>query len=356
MVALVAAREDLCYLNNAGTSWPKAPGCAELVSEVMGADPRTYGTLFEDARAEIAGCLGITIPSQLLLTPGCTSALATAMRRIRWTPGEAVLTSAVEHEAVLGPIGDLVRNVGVEHRVVPYREGDAFDLERCAVLLSDGKVRWVVVTAASNVTGECLPVAEIVALARRHGARVLLDAAQVVGLSSLHFESLGVDAVAFAGHKGPLAPLGVGGLWIGEQASIDVGFCDLGSVDIPSAVAMGRSLQWLHSEAAPAPDTAASLRNELRAALVRQAGCHVFGGEGPSTGVVSVGFEGLPVDRAEAVFAAHNIVVRTGRHCAASATAMLGAPEGTVRFSFGRQSKAEHVDAVMRVVTGLARP
>ena len=344
---------NLRYLNNAGTSWPKGPGCAQTVAEVIGADPRTYGTLFEQARADIAGSLGIEAPSRLLLTPGCTSALATAMRRIRWAPGDAVVTSAVEHEAVLGPIADLVRNVGIEHRIVQYRRGDAFDLEHCEGALADGKVRWVVIAAASNVTGERLPVAEIVAHAQRHGARVLLDAAQVVGLSPLPFESLGADAIAFAGHKGPLAPLGVGGLWIGEDVPIDVGFCDVGSVDLPSAVAMSRSLQWLDSAAAPPPGTAALLRNELRAALAQRPGCHVLGGEGPSTGVVSVCFDALPVAKAEAVFAAHDIVLRAGRHCAGSATSMLGAPQGTIRFSFGRLNRADDVDAVMRVVADL---
>lgn len=344
------AERDLRYLNNAGTSWPKGPGCAETVAAVMGADPRTYGTLFERARADIAGSFGIADPSRLLLTPGCTSALATAMRRIRWAPADAVLTSAVEHEAVLGPIADLVRDVGIEHRVVPYRRGDAFDLEQCERILADGNVRWIVITAASNVTGECLPLAEIAALARRHGARVLLDAAQVAGLSPMRFESLGVDAVAFAGHKGPLAPLGVGGLWIDENAPIEVGFCDVGSVDLPSAVAMSRSLMWLESDAAPPPGTATSLRNELRTALLRRPGCRVLGGAGPSTGVLSVCFDALPVAKAEAVFAAHDIVVRAGRHCAGSATAMLGAPEGTVRFSFGRLNQADDVDAVMQVV------
>ncbi len=347
------AERDLCYLNNAGTSWPKAPGCTEIVADVMGADPRTYGARFEQARADIAGSFGILTPSQLLLTPGCTSALATAMRRIRWTAGDAVLTSAVEHEAVLSPIADLVRDVGIEHRVVPYRHGDAFDLERYGGMLTDRKVRWVVVTAASNVTGECLPLAEIVAQARRYGAHVLLDAAQVAGLLPLHFESLGVDAVAFAGHKGPLAPLGVGGLWVGDNAPIDVGFCDVGSLDIPSAVAMSRSLQWLESDAAPRSGIVASLRNELRAALAVRPGCRVLGGEGPSTGVLSVLFDALPVAQAEAVFAASDIIVRAGRHCAASATAMLGAPDGTVRFSFGRLNQPSDVDAVMRVVASL---
>ena len=319
----------------------------------MTADPRTYGPLFERARSDIAASFGISVPSRLLLTPGCTSALATALRRIPWTAGDVVLSSAVEHEAVLSPIADLVRNVGIEHRVVPYRQGTAFDLERYAEMLTEGRVRWVVVTAASNVTGECLPLVEIIAQARRHGVQVLVDAAQVAGLQPLHFESLGADAVAFAGHKGPMAPLGVGGLWLADTCSIDIGFCDLGSVDLPSAVAMSRSLQWLSSDAAGEPCIAASLRDELRAALVQHPGCHVFGGEGPSTGVLSACFDGLAVGKAEAVFAAEGIVVRAGRHCAPSATAMLGAPEGTVRFSFGRLNHPGDVDAVMRVIATL---
>ena len=87
-------------------------------------------------------------------------------------------------------------------------------------------------TAASNVTGELLPIASLVELARRHGAAALIDAAQIAGWIDLDLPRLGADFVAFAGHKGPQAPWGIGGLYVSPRLAWPApGYCDVGSVD-----------------------------------------------------------------------------------------------------------------------------
>lgn len=360
------------YLNQAGTSWPKAPGVAEAVQRTLLADPLQHGALFAESRDRIAAALGLTHPEDLLLTPGCTSALSTLLHALSWQPGDIVVTSAVEHEAMLGPIAALVRLRGIEHRRVGYTPGAPFDLPAYEALLQTGRVRAVAVTAASNVTGECLPVETIASAARRAGAFCLVDAAQTTGISHLQLEALGADAVAFAGHKGPLAPQGIGGLWLRRSAEptgcdldegrctgasdlhhpllqAPIGYCDLGSVNLAGAVAMATSLEWLAS----VPDRrkhAVALRNRLAQALRARGDCEVFGGDGPSTTAVSFRHATVPLAQAQQRFATHGIIVRAGRHCASDALRILGAPEGTIRVSFGVFNRDEDVDAVLHAL------
>lgn len=342
------------YLNNAGTSWPRAPGVAECVAETLDADPRMYGDLFEDSRASIAASLGAPDPARLLLTPSCTAALATTLHKVAWQRGDVVVTSAVEHQAVLSPIASLVATAGVEHRSVPYRGGDAFDLDAYAALLATGRVRAVVVTAASNVTGECLPVDTIGRAARQAGAFFMLDAAQVAGLLPLDVAMCGADAVAFAGHKGARAPLGVGGLWLRAECEVEVGYCDVGSVDLPSAVALAHALRWQRSPQAPPAGHATMLRNRLREGLVQRRRVRVLGGVGESTGTLSASFDGLRLEDAEAYFAARGVSIRAGSHCAPAALRALGVPQGVPRFSFGQLNVQDDVAAVLSVVDSIA--
>ena len=339
------------YLNQAGTSWPKAPGVLEAVDMTLRVDPARHGELFVDARDRIAAVLGIAQTDALLLTPGCTSAIASVLLSLPWQPGDMVLTSAVEHQAMLTPIDALVRHRGVEHHEIAYRPGQPFDLDELGDRLATGRVRAVAVTAASNVTGELLPVEAIAAAARDAGAFSLVDAAQSAGLVHLDLPDLASDAVAFAGHKGPLAPQGIGGLWVrpGSDIATPTGYCDLGSVNLPGAVAMASSLEWLASTATHR-QRPIDLRRRLFAALRARNDCTVFGGEGPSTSAVSLLHARLPVHLAEEHFAAHGIVVRAGRHCAGRALQGLGAPDGTIRISFGVFNREDDVDAVIEAL------
>lgn len=336
------------YLNQAGTSWPKAPGVLDAVDATLRVDPARYAEMFSDARDRIAAVLGIARSEALLLTPGCTSAIASVLLSLPWQPGDVVLTSAVEHQAMLTPIDALVRHRGVEHHAIVYRPGAPFDLDEFRGHLETGRVRAVAFTAASNVTGELLPVAEITTAARQAGVFTLVDAAQSAGLVHLDLPQLGADAVAFAGHKGPLAPQGIGGLWTGEHATFATapGYCDLGSVNLPGAVAMASSLEWLASTPTHRKRPL-DLRRQLFDALQRREDCTVFGGDGPSTSAVSLLHARLSVDAAEAHFAEHGIIVRAGRHCAGRALEGLGAPDGTIRISFGVFNREDDVTAVL---------
>lgn len=361
-------RDPSTYLNNAGTTWPKPPGVVEAAAQAWVSEPAAATPTFERVGAALCDLLAIATPERLLLTPGCTAALALALDDFPWQQGDAVLTSALEHHALMRPVDRLVRTRGVEHRIAPRASDGPLDLDAARELLMDGRVRLVAVTHASNVTGEVLPVAELAGLAHERGALVLLDAAQTVGVLPVRVDALGVDMLTFAGHKGPLAPQGIGGLWAaphvtfespaavceldGSGAPVDAcspfpGYCDVGSVSLGSLAGLEVALGWHAREGERAWRRACELAAEARAALAGREGCTVLGGGDRHTAALSLQLADVPLSRAEAHFEAQGIRVRAGLHCAPMALQALAVPEGTVRVSFGPFNDAGHLTRLL---------
>lgn len=354
----------MIYANNAATSWPKPRSVTRAVRETLERGPEVAAETFETARAAICRTFGMRDPERFLFTPGASSALAVAVADLPWEAGDVVVTSAVEHHALARPVEDLVAHRDVRHEVVPYAEGVPFDLDRLRAVLREGRVRLVAMTAASNVTGELLPVEEAIALAHEHGTLVLVDAAQTAGVVPIDVVKLGADLLVFAGHKGPLGPQGIGGLWAAPHvafeppgATCSIGdepcapfptYCDVGSANIAAAAGLAAGLTWLATERRTGAGIA--LARELIERVRDRPGCRVFAPDAPRTGAVSLAFDDLPLERAEAFFAERGVVVRAGTHCAPMALEAIGSPAGTVRVGFGPFNESPDVDAIAEVV------
>jgi selenocysteine lyase/cysteine desulfurase len=364
------------YLNNAGTSWPKPPDVVEAAASAWASEPAAAAGLFERVQRGLCELMGAPAPERMLLTPGCTAALALALDDLPWEAGDAILTSALEHHALTRPVDRLVRTRGVEHRVAPRAADGPCDLEAARAMLSDGRVRLVAVTHASNVTGELLPIAELAALAHERGALLLLDAAQTLGVVPMRVQQLGVDVVVFAGHKGPLAPQGIGGLWAAPHVRFDSpaavceldehggptptcspfpGYCDVGSVSLGALAGLDVALAWRRREGEARWEHARALASEATAALAGRDGCRVIGAGGEHTAALSVLVDGLALPAAEAHFERRGIRVRAGQHCAPMALQALGTPQGTLRVSFGPFNERADLSAFMDALPAPAR-
>lgn len=367
------------YLNNAGTSWPKPPEVLAAATRVLGLSPAEATEIFDAAHARTCAFMGITTPERFLFTPGCTAALGVVFADLPWQEGDIIVTSSLEHHALARPVSQLVSSRGVVHRAVGYRRGVPIDLDEVESILVGGRVRLVAVTGASNVTGEVLPIRALADLAHGHGAMLLLDAAQTLGVSEVNVEALGADIVVFAGHKGPLGPVGVGGLWAAPGVGFEspwatceiatVGgaraacstfpqFCDVGSANMAAIAGLHTGLGWIEAQGrehvyAHGPGLAARLRGEL----ARHFGDEVrlFGepGTGMHTATLSMSLRSLPLAQCEEYFAARDLVVRAGQHCAPMALEAIGAPRGTLRLSFGPFSETEDVDRVLSAIDEL---
>lgn len=364
------------WLNEAGTSWPKPPEVLAAAREALELAPWECAELVERARDRVAAFLGLPSPERFVFTPSCTSALALVIHGLAWRAGEALVTSALEHEAVAAPARALARSPGVEHALVPRAADGPFDLAAFEQRLQRGGVRLVAVSHASNVTGELLPVGRIARLAQAHGAFVLLDAAQTAGVLPIDAAALGVDALAFAGHKGPRAPAGVGGLWVGPgprlglaagscadtgacEADPPPSWCEVGSAVVPAIAGLEAGLGWLEGRGLAAiaarRDT---LLTRLLEGLAAIEGLRVLpsGPPGARTGALSVVPKRLrAVELERRLREAHGLHARGGEHCAPMALEALGARDGgTLRLSLGPQHDEASVDRLLDALAACA--
>lgn len=218
-------RNSPLYFDNAATSFPK-PDCVYDAVDVWmrgGAASAGRGThrkaeaagrMIDECRRQLATLLGVQTPSQIVFTLNCTDSLNTVLQGFL-QPGDAVMASALDHNSVLRPLEALKQRSGINVEIIPFDPVTGLiDAQRFTQVLSEKKIRLVVLNHASNVTGRVQSVAELTRVAHAHGACVLLDAAQTAGHWPLNMSELDVDFLAAAGHKGLLGPLGTGILCI----------------------------------------------------------------------------------------------------------------------------------------------
>ena len=373
MCQFLCQNEPLIYLNAAGTSWPKPTAVLEEMMGVSQAPPEQAAARLDKATAAVCQALGIPRRDRFLFTPGGTLALALAIGDLEFEPGDVVLTSALEHHALARPVEKLVRERGVVHEVAGTSDAEPVHLERVAARLARGDVKLLAFTTASNVTGARLPVRELTELARRHGVLSLLDAAQTVGLDPTPLPELGADIVTFTGHKAAHGPHGIGGLWAKEhvrfaspQAVCELGggrsdcspfpsYCDVGSVNLAGAAGLAQGLIWAHARERQRRWThAIELAEALAREVCKRPQVTLCGSvNAKRIAIVSMRLPLARLERAERHFAERGLFVRAGQHCAPMALAALGAPEGTLRASFGPGNRTADLDAFLDALDAL---
>lgn len=235
------------YFDNAATSHPKPEEVYQACDQALraggnpgrGAHSLSFAaaTLQFESRHEIAQYLGIQDSSRLIFTSGCTASINLVLNGMvgagRLKAGDTVLTSAFEHNAVMRPLKALAASLDLNLVVVPAlpaapastlgaRHFAALvDLEQLDALLLLHKPALCIFTRASNVTGQILDLDAVAALASRHGAPLLIDAAQSAGIIQEKLEHEGISFWVASGHKSMLGPPGIGLLYIGGGEVLD---------------------------------------------------------------------------------------------------------------------------------------
>ena len=210
----------MIYFDNGATTYPKPLSVVRAVNAAMqryGANPgrsghrlsMRAGELVYRCRKDAAELFGVSDPARIILTDSCTTAVNTVLHGVL-ERGDHVVISSLEHNAVARPLEYLRQTRGVSYSVAEVFEGDderTLDSFRRAI---NGKTRMIVCTAASNVFGVRLPLARLSALCRIYHLLFCVDAAQGAGLFALPMETLGIDFLCAAGHKGLYGPMGTG--------------------------------------------------------------------------------------------------------------------------------------------------
>jgi cysteine desulfurase family protein len=372
---------DLAYLDHAATSARRPAAVIQAVAhylEVVGATPGRGGHRLAleagrgvlRARRDVCRLLGLPgDPGRLVFGSNATHALNLALYGTL-DPGDTVVVTAFDHNAVLRPVHRLTQERSVEVRLVAGDPTGALDRDAFTAAL--GGARMVVLNAVSNVLGTRLPVEELAREARSAGVLVLVDTAQSAG--HLPVDLADADLVAFTGHKGLLGPQGVGGLWIRdgvEVAPLLVGgtggdssrrempghlpdALEAGTLNGPGIAGLGAGCREILGEGLSSVHRRiAGLKGRLWDGLSGVDGVRVLSPrEADGGGIVTlIPRRGDPARLAHALDRSHGVLGRAGLHCAPEVHRMLGTLEtGALRLSVGWGSTEEDVDRAVAAV------
>ncbi len=388
------------YLDNAATSFPKAPGVVEAVARYMervGASPgrgayresREGAEVLRACRGAICELIGAERADRIVFTLNCSDALHLAIKgivleRVRRGLKTHIVCTQMDHNSVLRPLRALER-IGALGVSLGCVEADASSglVDPCAI---DRAIRaetaLVCVAHGSNVTGTLQDLGAIAAVCRSRGVALLVDAAQSLGHVAVDVCALGVDLLAFPGHKGLLGPLGTGGLYLREGMEEVVGTVreggtgsrseedvqpktmpdryEAGSHNTPGIAGLERGVRYLLDRgisSVRAHEEALMERFLSRLGELEEAGFRLLGTRriADRVGVFSLVHSTLGCEevacRLEEAF---GVLVRSGIHCAPRAHGAMGslAGGGAVRLSVSCFTTDAELD---RAIAGLVR-
>ncbi len=352
----------MIYLDNGATSFPKPQSVRRAVAAAMvscgnpgrGGYPAAMAAVEQlygcrEVAAELFDCK----PEQVVLTSNCTHGLNMAIQTLV-KPGDRVLISGFEHNAVTRPLHALGAQITVAGRRL-------FDPEDTLVQWEKALRRGVdaaVFTHVSNVFGYILPVTEMAALCGYYGVPFIVDAAQSAGSLPVSLQGWGADFIAMPGHKGLLGPMGTGLLLCGslpkplmaggtgsesknqEMPDFLPDRAEAGTPNVPGIAGLAEGMKTVR-RLGLSRIALRERREAMRCADgLKKLGFTVFSGENQG-GVVSF-LPHMDCEEAARILSDRGIAVRAGLHCAPLAHESAGTLEtGTVRLSFGAEANPE---------------
>ena len=371
------------YLDNGSTSYPKAPGVGATMAsyiEQVGVNIARGG--YEEAydaaqvvletREQLCSLFDYSKPENVIFTSGITASINQLLKGFLHS-GDYVLTTSMEHNAVMRPLNQLSAK-GIKAEVVPCERDGTLPLTRLEDYLRRLHPRLFIMMHASNVCGTLLPAQEAGAVCHRYGTRFVLDCAQTGGVFPVRMSEWHIDALAFAGHKSLLGPQGIGGFIITDEMAAEVDPLlaggtgsrshlemmpdflpdrfEAGTQNLPGIFGLHTALNYIEQEGIDAiravklQRTKQFLEGLRTLSGIRLVGLPTVAGR---TAVVSMDF--LQLDNAEAAYRLENefgIMTRCGLHCAPRAHQTLGTyPQGTVRFAPGHTTTEGEIDAAI---------
>lgn len=350
----------MIYFDSGATSLQKPSAVANAMKKAVAtcASPgrgghvpaqRAADTVFScrELAAELFGCQ----PDQVILTMNATHGLNIAIKSLL-RPGDRVVVSGFEHNAVMRPLTALGATIVIAGRKL-FDPADTLAAFEQAVTPDTAAV---VCTHVSNVFGYILPVQAIADLCRERGVPLIVDASQSAGILPVRMDALGADFIAMPGHKGLYGPQGTGLLLCGQPGqplleggtgSVSQAFTmpaflpdrqEAGTHNVPGAAGLAAGLSFILEKT---PASILAHERKLTEAFVKaMASCprtELFLAKTPElqAGVVSFRVRELDCEAVAEALGSRGIAVRAGLHCAPAAHESAGTLEtGTVRVSF----------------------
>ncbi|GAB2765440.1 cysteine desulfurase family protein [Nocardioides salsibiostraticola] len=370
------------YLDHAATT-PMHPAAIEAMTRHLGEvgnasslhmAGRSSRRVVEESRETIASALGCR-PGEVVFTSGGTEADNLAVKGIHWSraaalgPSPRLISSAVEHHAVLDPLDWLQDSGEAEVHLVGVDGTGRLDVDELRAVVAQRPVSLISVMWANNEVGTLQPIDEIVAIAAEHDIPVHTDAVQALGAVPLDFAGCGVDAMTVTGHKVG-GPYGVGALAVRRELAVtplahgggqerDI---RSGTLDTPAIAGFAAAVELAVKHQAEHASRLAALRDDLvTRVLATVPDSHLHGHPTQRLpGNAHLGFAGCEGDSLLMLLDARGIACSTGSACSAGVPQpshvllAMGCSEEearhSLRFSLGHTTTQADVDALVEAM------
>lgn len=383
------------YLDNASTTFPKPQAVADAVYQYIthagtnisrGTCAANSENLVFATREQLCRFFGGEDSKNVVFTKNITESLNIIIKGLLHS-GDHVLVSAMEHNAVMRPLQQIGTELtagnaptdAITFSRIPCDAEGALCLEALPQLVRPN-TKAIIMTHASNVCGTLQPLAAIGSFCHKHKLKFIVDSAQSAGVVPINMQEMHIDALAFTGHKGLLAPQGIGGFVLRESmidaiAPLIVGGTgslshtehtpcfmpdkfEAGTLNLPGIAGLHASLTWLQQQGISKIRThELALTQQFLdglQVLEEQKLLRIIGKKDCSERVGVVSISTNKMDIAELAFILadkYGIATRVGLHCAPNAHKTLGTyPTGTLRFSFGWHNTAKEVNIALQAL------
>ena len=380
---------SLIYLDNAATSFPKPEDTYVFMDRFYrshGVNPgrsgydlcMEAGQLVDDTRKLLTAFFNGTDPNRLVFSYNSTDALNLALFGMIGR-GDHVVTTALEHNAVLRPLHHLSVEGGVEVEHVPFDARGFVDPGEIARRFK-ANTRLVAVNHASNVIGTVQPIAEIGRLCRERDIRLVVDASQTAGKLPIDVQAMNIDVLAFTGHKSLMGPTGIGGMYVREGVEIrqtragGTGVrsaqrphldeypwrLEYGTPNVVGIAGLHAGLKWILERGLASIEA-----HEMRLLRMLVEGLRAVPGVtlycqddlADHIAVMIFNIDGFEAgDTGTILDVDHDIACRTGLHCAPRVHEQIGTDRihGAVRLGIGPFNTDDHIAAAIRAVREIA--
>ena len=371
------------YLDQASTSFPKAPGVAQAMMDYLtmngvnvnrGCYSSAYSAeeVIYETRQLLAELFHFSKCKNVIFTPNVTTSLNFILKGFL-KPGDHILVSAMEHNAVMRPVVQLASS-GISFDRIPCRTDGSMILEKVEELIRP-ETKAIVTLHASNVCGTRMPLDALGEICQRHQLYFVVDSAQTAGIVPINMDKMHIDALAFPGHKGLRGPQGTGGFLVSQELAeqmeplISGGTGSVshteeipdfmpdrfesGTPNLPGIYGLHEALLYLKTHSLQAiNEKELSLTGYFLEQLqaLDDTGRHIriIGKKDLTDRNAVVSIQTPEIDMSQVAWQLDNeygVMTRVGLHCAPNAHKTLGTyPAGTIRFSFGPENTKNELD------------
>ena len=373
---------DYIYLDNASTTFPKAPNVANAMANYItnygiNINRGSYALAYDvediiyTTRQRLNTLFSGHDSSHVIFTQNVTMSLNMVIKGLM-KDGDHVLVSSMEHNAVMRPLTQLL-DKSITFDVIPCDKTGSIQLESIETLIRPNTVAMII-NHSSNVCGTVQPIESIGAICKAHNLHFIVDAAQTAGVIPINVKACHIDALCFTGHKGLLGPQGIGGIIFTKEMAQTLtpliaggtgsfsyletmptnmpDAFEAGTLNLPGIIGLNEGLSYIESVGMEnIHNHELALTKTFLEGLRSITGVNIIGKQDiqDRTAVVSITIDGMdPASIAYELESTYHIMTRVGLHCAPRAHQTLGTyPEGTVRFSFGYANTLEEVDIAL---------